>query len=253
MGDIIHETDKALLEKVCLDSDREAYRTLYQKYYPVLVAYAEMFVRSEEAEDVVQDQLLRLWTGRGKYISLESLNTFLFTCVRNACLDRIRHNKVRNRNVTELWKRLAEEATDCDCFQMDEIRRLVNQALHELPLPQRRAFEMSRLEGKTYREIAKAMDVSEKTVEYRISKALARLQVVLSDYLPSTVVLTLLLSSFLARGNPCRPASSGSHVDTDLAVRGQSGHGSSVVPGRLVHVDSILEYGHPAAADKAQI
>lgn len=197
MGTVINGNDQSLLEKVCLDADKAAYRALYQKYYPVLVAYAEMFVRSEEAEDVVQDQLLRLWTERGKYSILASLNTFLFTCVRNACLDRVRHNKVRNRNMTELWKKLAEEATDSDCFQMDEIRRLVRQALEELPMPQRRAFEMNRLEGKTYREIARAMDVSEKTVEYRISRTLAKLQVVLSDYLPA-IITVLLLSCFTA-------------------------------------------------------
>ncbi len=177
-------SDCLLLEKVRLDSDSEAYCRLYLKYYPVLVAYAEMFVRTEDAEDIVQDHLLRLWNNRGQIAPIASLNAFLFTCVRNACLDRIRHSKLRNGSVTELWENLVEAATDGENCHITEIRQIIRQALEELPEPQRRAFEMSRFEGRTYHSIAVTMGVSQKTVEYRISRALAKLASALSDYLP---------------------------------------------------------------------
>lgn len=198
------ETDSILLEKIRLDSDREAYRALYLRYYPILVAYAEMFVRTEDAEDIVQDRLLRLWTDRNDLEQVKSPGSFLFTCVRNSCLDMMRHNRVHNRNMTELWKSLAEEATDTGCYHINEIRKLIYDALDDLPLPQRRAFEMSRFEGRTYRDIARAMSVSEKTVEYRISKALEKMQAFLTDYLPATVITVLLMSNILSSiGNPC--------------------------------------------------
>jgi len=193
-------TDDKLLEKVRLYSNQGAYCAIYRKYYPTLTAFAEMYVSAEEAEDIVQDQFLRLWTSRETLNPVMSLNSYLFICVRNACLDRIRHFQVRNRNVTELWKSLAEEATDYGCFQINEIQKLITQVLDEMPYPQRRAFEMSRFEGRTYRDIANLMGVSEKTVEYRISKVLARLQSALSDYLPSAVIAAMLMSSVLGPG-----------------------------------------------------
>lgn len=177
-------SDSILLEKVRLDSDSEAYCCLYLKYYPVLVAYAEMFVSTEDAEDIVQDHLLRLWKNRQCGASINSLNAFLFTCVRNTCLDKIRHSKFHHGSVTELWESLTESTTEVGNCHVSEIRQIVLDALNELPEPQRRAFEMSRFEGKTYHSIALSMGVSQKTIEYRISRALAKLSCALSDYLP---------------------------------------------------------------------
>lgn len=184
MTETIYDSDYYLLERMRLDSDKEAYCSLYSKYYPILVAYAEMFVCLEDAEDVVQDHLLRLWTRRDELGALMSLKAFLFACVRNSCLDKLRRSKSHGSRVTELWENLAEAATDCGCYQISEIRQIIRKALDELPLAQRRAFELNRFEDMTYHNIAAIMGVSQKTVEYRISKALAKLTSALSDYLP---------------------------------------------------------------------
>ena len=80
---------------------------------------------------------------------------------------------------------------DFSLHNTDELMILINKALAELPPEVRQAFEMSRFQGKTYKEIAAETGVSVKTVEYRISQALRKLEVELADYL---TVLPILFS-----------------------------------------------------------
>ena len=88
---------------------------------------------------------------------------------------------------------LIDESADYNAHLVWELKKLICKSLYELPYEQRRAFEMSRFEGKTYRE--KLQNVSIKTVEYRISQVLRKLETDLSDYLPLFAgLLTFLFS-----------------------------------------------------------
>ena len=88
---------------------------------------------------------------------------------------------------------LLDEGADYNAHQVEELKSLIRKALSELPAEQRRAFEMSRFEGKTYEQIARETGVSVKTVEYRISQVLRKLEVSLADYLPVHIGLITYL------------------------------------------------------------
>lgn len=187
--------DKLLFERVRARNDRDAFRILYLRYHSPLKAYASLFVGLFDAEDIVQDVLLRLWNKRDQIVIKDSLSSYLFLSVRNASLNRVKRNSVHSRVMTDLRLSLLDEGADYNRHQLAELKSLINQALSELPYDQRRAFEMSRFEGKTYRQIALETDVSIKTVEYRISQALRKLEISLADYLPVYAgILSLLLN-----------------------------------------------------------
>ena len=176
--------DITLFRHVRDGGDKEAYRILYLRYHAALKAYASLFVGLSDAEDVVQDVLLNLWSKRDRIVITDSLASYLFLSVRNTALNRLKHNSIRSRVMTDLRLSLLDESVDYNRHQLEELKSLIGQTLSELPYEQRRAFEMSRFEGKTYEQIAKETGVSVKTVEYRISQALRRLEVSLADYLP---------------------------------------------------------------------
>ena len=185
--------DITLFRQVREGSDKEAYRILYLRYHAALKAYASLFVGISNAEDVVQDVLLNLWNKRESIVITNSLASYLFLAVRNTSLNHLKHNSIRSRVMTDLRLSLLDEGADFNTHQVEELKSLITQALSELPFEQRRAFEMSRFEGKTYEQIARETGVSVKTVEYRISQALRKLEVSLADYLPIYIGLITYL------------------------------------------------------------
>ena len=189
--------DLTLFEQVKEGSDKNAYSILYLRYHAALKAYASLFVGLDDAEDVVQEVLLNLWSKRERIAVTESLASYLFLAVRNTSLNRLKHNSIRSRVMTDLRLSLLDEGADFNRHQLEELKSLIRKALSELPYEQRRAFEMSRFEGKTYEQIARETGVSVKTVEYRISQALRKLEVSLADYLPVYIgIITYLFANW---------------------------------------------------------
>ena len=182
-----HNEDKEIMERICQFSDRKAYDMLYLRYFAILVGYGSLFVNQSEAEDIVQRVLLGLWEKRNNLQIRGTVSSYLFSSIRNACLDYLKHDIVHNRAMSDLRLSIIDNAADWNSYQFKELLELLHQALDDLPEEQRIAFEMNRFEGKTYREIAAALGISIKTVEYRISQALQKLEISLADYLPLMV------------------------------------------------------------------
>jgi RNA polymerase sigma-70 factor (ECF subfamily) len=185
--------DKELWEKIGRDSDRKAYDQLYLRYFSALVGYSELFLPHPEAEDVVQKVLLSLWEKRYSLQIRGTVSSYLFIATRNACLDLLKHGAVHQRAMSDLRLSIIDNAADWNRYQFDELMILLRKSLSELPEEQRICFEMNRFQDKTYREIARELGISEKTVEYRISQVLKKLQVDLADYLPLLPILVTYL------------------------------------------------------------
>ncbi|MBR1926641.1 MAG: RNA polymerase sigma-70 factor [Bacteroidales bacterium] len=161
-----------------------AYSILYLRFYSALASYATMFVGPSEADDIVQNVMLDFWNKR-KFIHVrDSLASYLFQSTRNRCLNLIKRDGLNNRMLSDLKLALIDESIDFNRHDTFELKALISKALEDLPDEVRRTFEMSRFEGKTYAAIASETGVSVKTVEYRISKALRKLETELADYLP---------------------------------------------------------------------
>lgn len=176
-------------------SDKSAYSALFNKYYPLLCAYANKFVSLEDAEEIVQDVLFYLWQNRERVIINKSISSYLFRSVYNKILNKFTSPQSRNKVNALFFDKAQEMLHESDYYNISELRRMLMQALNELPETYRDAFMKHRFLGMSYKEIAEEEDVSVKTIDYRIQQALKDLRIKLKDYLP--LVCLLLTRSFL--------------------------------------------------------
>lgn len=182
------QDDQWLISSV-KNGDEEAFAMLFKKYYPMLCAYGNRFVELEDAEECVQDSLLWLWENRETLVIQSSLTSYLFAIVHHRVVSRIRQLKVKSRVETYFYEEMQNLITDVDFYCLDELSRRIRCAVDALPPTYREAFVMHRFKNMTYKEIASLLDVSPKTVDYRIQQALKQLRVELKDYLPLLVWL----------------------------------------------------------------
>ena len=168
-----------------------AFNSLFDRYYAGLCVYSESFVGSKPvAEDLVQDVFVNVWMKRDELNFDEGIiNSYLYKAVHNACIQFLRHQRVKNSyaariKLTEAECIPAEWVTiNADPDEESEIQMLYQQALNQLPAQTRHIFLCSREQGMKYSEIAELIDFSVKTVEYHISKALEVFRKVLKDYI----------------------------------------------------------------------
>lgn len=187
-------TDEQLYSLVH-QGNKEAFNTLFLKYYVMLCAYARQMVSLDEAENIVQDVMLWVWENKRMGEIKPSVKSYLYTAVKNKCITLINREKVKYRVKNELLDEMSHFFHD-DFSTIAELKNRINEAIANLPDSYRRAFEMNRFQNKTYKEIADELDISPKTVDYRIQQALKILRFELKDYL---YLLTLLgLNKFIS-------------------------------------------------------
>ena len=185
----IDKTDM-LFRKVSLQDDEEAFRILFYDFFAPLCVFAHRYLEEMEAcEDIVQETFYRIWKNRKDLDIQISARNFLITSVRNACLDLIRRQEIEKRWIE---KRLEEDTEEYeDLYTTQELESLLNHALDKLPEQIASTFRMNRFGGKTYVEIAEEKQISVKTVEAYMTRALKFLRIELKDYLPILLILYL--------------------------------------------------------------
>lgn len=183
------EEDKALLALV-KEGRMKAFNALFRKYYQPLCAYAHRYVVREDLEEIVQDLFLWLWKHREEVEIHTSLHVYLFRAVHTRCLNRIERNAAKRRVETSYWEKYAGHCSIED-YQTDELITRIHEAIRKLPESYRQAFVQHRFNDKSYKEIAQELNVSAKTVDYRIQKALKLLREDLKEYLPTVTALLL--------------------------------------------------------------
>lgn len=170
--------------------DKKAFDSLFIKYYPLLCTYAKQFVDFEDGQEIVQDVMVWFWENRDMQIIESSPGSYLFKSVKNRCITLINRNELKQRIVNTLHESMQYLYEDPDFYVVDELSTRIETAISSLPESYKEAFEMNRFQNMTYKNIADQLNISSKTVDYRIQQALKILRKELKDYLP---VITLLL------------------------------------------------------------
>lgn len=127
----------------------------------------------EDAEDVVQDTLIKVWSKRGKWHEIDSIEAFCMTVCRNMSLDKVR-KAARNDGSLEQKGTEHADKTGSDPYEriMQKDRfETVRQLMTSLPEKQRTCMQLRDFEGKSYRDIAKVMQISEEQVKVSIFRA----------------------------------------------------------------------------------
>ncbi len=163
--------------------DKPSFEQLFKTHFVHLCNFAYQFVKdTDSAKDICQKVFINLWENREKIDLQKSIQSYLFTSVRNRCLNYIRDQKKYRSQVLDLEIHDFEIPVEEDDIALSELKDKVAAALNDLPEKCRLVFEMSRYENMKYKDIAEALDISVKTVEAHMSRALKGLRENLDDY-----------------------------------------------------------------------
>lgn len=195
-GEKLQTTKERFLLSAMQHGDIKAYGVLFRRYYPMLCAYATKFVELKDAEEIVQDVMLWLWENRETQTFETSISQYLFKTVYHRAINLIVRHQSQLRADTLFYENMQEMLQDTDFYQFEELQKRIKEAVDALPPAYREAFVMHRFDNKSYKEIAEVLQVSPKTVDYRIQQALKQLRITLKDYLP--LILLLLPKNILS-------------------------------------------------------
>jgi len=165
-------TDKQIVKRIA-KGDEHVFEQLFHAKYAHLVLFAmKMIPDRMEAENIVQMVFIKLWEKRN-VLKIKSLNAYLMMTVRNHCLNVIKRSRYHYSvdNLPQL-----PDVEENDIQQKEEMLKLVYSIIDTMPPQRKKIFKMSRLDGLKYKEIANILNISPKTVEAQMGKALKTLR-----------------------------------------------------------------------------
>ncbi|MFY9154438.1 MAG: RNA polymerase sigma-70 factor [Prolixibacteraceae bacterium] len=181
--------------------DKNNLRIIFNNYYQPLCHLSQYYLEDEdEAKGVVQEVFVKLWDIRNELNEESNLRNYLFTLVKNNCLNILKrqqillkhHEKIRWMEMHYQYESLSRMGDDF--LEFDELKEEIDQAIQNLPKHCRVVFEMSRFQDLKNREIAEKLGISQKTVEAHLTKALKILRKDLKDYLPMLALVARILN-----------------------------------------------------------
>ncbi|HEY2726808.1 MAG TPA: RNA polymerase sigma-70 factor [Parafilimonas sp.] len=179
-----------VLIKLLKAGDEAAFKAIYQRYWKPLYRKVYFKIRSHEtAEEIVQNVFVKLWENR-TYASILYLENYLQTAVKYQVINHFRSLLTKEKYLKSLKEKYSEtEDTSATNLLVHELNAIIDKAIHELPEKTQTIFNLSRNENYTIKQISESMHLSEKAVEYHITKSLAQLRLYLKEIITFLIVL----------------------------------------------------------------
>lgn len=185
----MHPSGNCNIEKL-KDGNKSEFEKIYLDFFDVLYALCFQYAQSKSvAEELVQDAFMKLWEMKEELQDNTNIKNFLFTIARNNSLNYIRSRQIAFKHLTRIKERESYYAAQSleylgdNVIEFEELMRMIEKSIEELPAELKEAFTMNRYSDMKYAEIAEKLQVSIKTVEARISRALKILRKELKGYL----------------------------------------------------------------------
>ncbi len=180
--------EKGILKDI-LNGVESSFEEAFRSLYAPLCGYSQKYLKDQEsAEEIVQDVFCNLWEKRGSIKITTSLSSYLYTSVRNRCLNEIRRLKNVDTEGVDDGKIGGWDDNSIEALELDQ---KIEDAIAQLPEMSRRVFELSRFEGKKYKEISEELSIGVKAVEANMSRALKKLREDLKEFLISIILIFL--------------------------------------------------------------
>lgn len=178
--------DKILVERL-RENDRTAFEALFKKYYPSFCLVAYRYVEDKDAaKDIAQDVFIKFWDKRNEYEDIPSVKTFLYVLVKNASLNYIRSQKIKDKHLSAI-----EREGELFFHQVaipEETFRQLEATIEKLP-PQSANIMRLVMQGYSNMEIAEQLGVSVNTVKTLKYNAVKNLRNSMDDVSLATVIL----------------------------------------------------------------
>lgn len=189
--------DRILIEKETLHlvatGNRAAFNSLLQAYWNKVYTLSLTYLRSaEDAQEVTQDVFLKVWQSRNQLAAILNFNGWIFVLTRNEILSALRKKKVRPIISAEPGEKEEDTILPDHPLLYKEASAMIATAINALPPTRKKVFMLSRIEGKSYEEIATLLQISRNGVKDHIVKALHFLRNYLRDHSGEALILILL-------------------------------------------------------------
>jgi len=172
------ENIRLLQQAIACFDDTQAYKQLFLLFYPSLVPFAISIIRSKElAEEIVSDVFIKIWEKRRQLDKVENLSLYLFTAVKNRCINQMQDQKNKHNleiNDTVIEFRSLYHDPEQKLISAEMIQQ-IHKAIQDLPPQCRMIFKLVKEEGFKYKEVAELMQLSVKTIENQMSIAFRKI------------------------------------------------------------------------------
>jgi len=180
--------DKLTNEQVLISrmkqGDKAAFRSLFDSYYKYLVVTAyNVLGDSEKARDLTQDVFAELWDRKANLNIHSSLKSYLRRAVINKTLNYIKAQRMDFHEPSELPEQTIAFDNPQEKLEAEDLQKVINETIDRLPKKCRTIFILCRLEHMSHKEIAAQLNISTKTVENQMTKALKVLRMAVTPYL----------------------------------------------------------------------
>jgi RNA polymerase sigma-70 factor (family 1) len=185
---------ESLCKKISQNSDQQAFKELYLVYFDRLFKFSFSILHSSEfAEEAVNDVFLNIWQKRSTLKSINNLSNYLFISTKNTSFNYLsKFRKERNTSLDDVLVRFeVDELTPETAFFTTEIRNEIEQAINQLPPKTKLVFQMAKVEGMKYKEIAEILNISVNTIDNQIATAVKKLSLILKDITHEEINLLL--------------------------------------------------------------
>lgn len=178
-------SDEILLKRL-RKGDTLAFAAIFSRYYRSLILYCNSFIIDRtECEDIVMDLFVEIWERR-EQLNIKNLRSFMLRSVRHDCLDAIKHRKIKETYAANILLSSEIDSALLDNYILyDELKRLIDETLAALDPKSVAIFKLSRWENMKYDDIAKAMNISRRTVEVRISNVIKKVRETIQKNYPT--------------------------------------------------------------------
>ena len=176
---------ESILKRISEADDEKALKELFNIFYGKLIEVAKFFVYDQfTAQDVVSEVFIKIWKNRSNLTSVKNINTYLYVAVKRQALNAIRNNKQKNLySIEDQDTNVYIETTNPEKILLSkEFAEVLNTAVHSLPSKCRLIYSLVKDDGMKYKEVADVMDISIKTVEMHVGKALKRIKLAFEKY-----------------------------------------------------------------------
>jgi RNA polymerase sigma-70 factor (family 1) len=181
-------SEHELLEAIRHDNEK-AFEEIFNRYWSKVYGIAYSLVRSREVtQEIVQGLFISLWDKRAS-LAINNLPSYLTTAARHRALDVIESQLVRQKHWDYYKRFIPQEActTEQD-VTFNELVVAIEEKLQLLPEKSKRVFTLNRMEGRSVQEIANILNLSEKAIQYHLTKSTKELRLHLKDYIVSVIV-----------------------------------------------------------------
>ncbi|MBN1117989.1 MAG: RNA polymerase sigma-70 factor [Bacteroidales bacterium] len=173
---------------------KKDFEGLFKSFYPALCSFANKYINNHElSEDLVQDVFFSLWNNSEITTNIQSVKSYLYSSVRNKCLNEIKHNKIVDNHISDELSSISSTGFFHDHIIEEELHRMIHKAIKELPEKCAEIILLS-IEGQKNNEIAETLNISVNTVKTQKKIAYQQLRIKLKYlYILSPIIFQKFL------------------------------------------------------------